>query len=222
MGLKADFIALLKTGTVSQIKFKIGTIRVYGDGFKTIADRCIAKKHIQIVQSATWPPRLALYNRKLNCLVIGPGVPANNLLVHEATHMLNDWHKRRVNGIEDEVSAHVARAMYMLLARGWLRNRAMRNRIAAADRIIGQQCRALPKNNTCRVATVNAAAMVAIEFLEGRTPSTAMLNRVRAAVRRWPVYVATGIANPRNYDGIRHVNLPAAELAKIRGTLITS
>ena len=102
MSLRTDIIALMRSPACQAMNLTIDRTRIAGSDFRQIAT-CIESRSIQVVRSAVAGSRAA-YNRRYNCLLVGPA-PSANLVVHEAVHAINDWYRRSLVDVEDEVLA---------------------------------------------------------------------------------------------------------------------
>jgi hypothetical protein len=216
MSLFTDIVNILRSPECKRINFQIAGIRVYGDGYKTIA-KTIENKHIQIIRSLVLPSSWAVYNRKLNYLAVGQS-PRPNLIVHECTHALNDWHKRNILAIDDEVSAHIAQMMYMIIKKPALNNFIAQLHQKQGSDVLAKRCEI--DKNFCSKATFMAALVIAGDFLNCRKPSIDRLMKLRNSLQRDPTYIKNASNRTRAYDGILRKTIPAAELRKIRGTVI--
>ena len=218
MSLFTDIVDILRSSECARINFQIEGIRVYGDGYKTIA-KTIENKHIQIIRSLVLPSSLAEYNLKYNCLIVGPS-PKPDLIVHECTHALNDWHKRNILAIDDEASAHIAQMMYMILKDTTLNSFIAQLNFEHSSDVFARRCGIDPR--LCNTAAVGAAAVIAGDFLNGRKPSIDRLQKLRNAIQRDPKYIVNASNRTRAYNGVLRKTFPAAELQKIQGTVISS
>jgi len=218
MGVLTDLTRILRSSECAKINFQIESIRVYGDGFKTIA-KAIDGKHIQVVRSRLLPSNVATYNRRYNALFVGRA-PKAGLLVHECTHALNDWHKREILAIDDEASAYIAQLMYAVLKDPSLNT-------VVSELHFGERAATLSKacglnSRICSTATVAAAAAIAIGFLNKKSPSIDLLQQLRNSIQRDPVYRQSASNQTRVYNGIRRMVIPRTELRKIQGTVLTN
>ena len=217
MSLLTDTLSILRSAECQRVNFRLESIRVYGDGYKTIAKN-IETGHIQIVMSSAISSQVAAYDSQYNCLILGR-TPKPNLIVHECTHALNDWHKRKIIAVDDEASAHIAQMMYVLL-----KDRSLNNLIAElnlqhrAD-FFAQRCGINPQS--CNTAAVGAAAVIAGDLLNARKPTFYRLQQLRNAIQRDPKYRATAANRTRAYNGIRRTPIPAALLTKLQGAVIS-
>lgn len=216
MSLFTDIVNILNAPECQRINFQIESIRVYGDGYKTIA-KTIKNKHIQIIKSLVLPSNMAAYNRKYNCLIIGQS-PKPDLIIHECTHALNDWHKRNIIAIDDEASAYIAQMMYVMIKDRTLNNFIAQLNLEHRSDVFAKRCGIDPR--FCSTAVVGAAAVIAGDLLNCKQPSADRLQKLRNAIQRDPKYVMNASNQTRAYDGILRKAFPATELRRIQGTVI--
>lgn len=216
MSLRTEIIDVLKSPHCRRINFQIGTIRISGTDYSTIA-QCIENRHIQVVQSARLPSTKAVYKRSFNCFIVGSS-PGRNLVVHEGTHAINDWHKRNLLDVEDEVSAYIAQMVFLFVENPALHRGAQQPRLMQRTGLFLQQCRI--DSRYCNTAAIGEASAVAIDVLAGRSIAAGTLRALREALAGDPD-THTDPRNPRRaYDGILRTTLPGDFLREIQGTEI--
>ena len=216
MSLRTDVIGILKSPNCRRINFAMGAIRISGTDYDTVA-KCNENRHIQVVQSRKMPAHFALYYRKYKCFVMG-GTLSRPLVVHEGTHAVNDWYKRKISDVEDEASAYVAQMVFMLVEQPGLIQplqspSATRTRIQYLQRcLLGQQ--------GCNDSAIAEAASLAIDILAGKRMNPASLYDLRSALDRDPGTHTDPATKERAYDGILRVEIPTDYLRQIDGTVI--
>ncbi len=216
MSLRTDVMTVLRSPNCGRINFQIGSIRVYGGGYRTIAT-CIENRQIQVVRALAVPSTVAAYNRRYDLLILGT-TPSPNLVVHECTHALNDWHRRNILAVEDEVSAYIAQMMFLFLGNPALATAIQQPQVRQRTEQVLQQCRA--DSQFCNTAAIGEASLIAAEILAGRSPTPATLQALRTALGRDP-NTQTDLSNPRrSYDGIHRTEIPATYLQQLQGTVI--
>lgn len=219
MSVRTDMINVLRSPTCRRIDFTLAGVHVSGAEYATIA-QCIVNGHIQVVQSSLVPATMAAYDRKYNYFVVGSS-PSPNLIVHEGTHALNDWHKRSISDVEDEACAYIAQAFYLLIENPRLRTALEQpgpiGPAQEASRVL-QQCRTSgapwfpwidPK--ICNTAAIQQAGYLALDLLNGRAMSASTLQDLRFALDHDP-HTHIGTSNVRTYDGILRTAIPSSRL----------
>jgi hypothetical protein len=216
MSLRTDIIDIMKSPHCRRINFQTETIRISGVDYSTIA-RCIENRHIQVVQSGSLPSTKAVYKRTFNCFIVGSS-PSRNLVVHEGTHAINDWHKRNILDVEDEVSAYIAQMVFLFVENPELRTAAQQPRVRQSTNQFLQQCRI--DSQYCNTAAIGEASAIAIDILAGRRINADTLRGLRQALARDPD-THTDPQNPRrSYNGVLRTTIPADFLREIQGTVI--
>ena len=99
MSIRTDIIDVLKVTQLPAHQLHAGNGCASLAEYATIA-QCVVNGHIQVVQSSVIPSTMAVYRRRYY-FAVGSS-PSRNLIVHEATHALNDWHKRTITDVDDE------------------------------------------------------------------------------------------------------------------------
>lgn len=193
MGLLASTTALLRSAPCASINFRLRGIVIKSSDYGLVAGK-MEQRVIQLAQSALLPSSTASYNRKLNVMFVG-AAPGANLIVHESTHAVMDINRKRMTTEVDESVAMVAQSMYLL---------QVRRDIAAAMATQGEQRVALLLNQcqnndrACDDATVFAAGLIALQFLNNQPVSGAMIQRLGRGVRQHTAY---GIGSRRDWTG---------------------
>jgi hypothetical protein len=215
MGLRTNIINLLASAAPARTDFTLFGSRILGRDYGTIAT-AIRNGHIQIVQSATMPSTLAAYNRALNCFTVGAN-PSDSLLVHEATHAINDWHGRSLRGTDDEGLAYVAQMVYLCRLNPAMRAAALsdttRERTDQSLMMCGSSSR------LCSQSTIGYATIIAATLMEGRAPAPELLQSFQRALAADPNTVAP--AARRVYNRITRVEVPADYLRQVAGRVVT-
>jgi hypothetical protein len=124
MTLEADVVRVLNDPALLAINFRAGATRVYGSGYRRIAT-AIEHGHIH-VEPDDGPRGRAHYaytdegRWQADHLYLPPhydfvSPTSLALIVHEATHALQDYHRVAMGVIESECAAYVAQAFYFLV-----------------------------------------------------------------------------------------------------------
>jgi hypothetical protein len=182
VSLRTDIIGILKAPQCQRINFQIGTVRIAGLDYGTIA-QCIENGHIQVVQSAKAPSTKAAYNRTFNCFIVGSS-PSRNLVVHEGTHAVNDWHKRNLQDVEDEVCAYIAQMMFLFIENPVLGAAAQQPKTKQNTGQVLQKCKI--DSQFCNSAAIGEASAIAGDILAGRKMNDGTLQALRQALARDP------------------------------------
>jgi len=218
VGLLASTTALLRSAPCANINFRLRGIVIKGSDYGLVAGK-MEQRVIQLAQSALLPSSTASYNRKLNVMFVG-AAPGANLIVHESTHAVMDINKKRTTTEVDESVAMVAQSMYLL---------QVRRDIAAAMATQGEQRVALLLNQcqnndrACDDATVFAAGLIALQFLNNQPVSDAMIQWLGRGVRQHTAYrdrIAQRLDKVR-YDGVRRQGIRPGRLSR-DATVITN
>lgn len=214
MTIRDQIIHLLSSHICGKLSFHFATISIHGWQYRKVAHN-IANGHIQIVQVAGMGPDKAEYRVDRNTMLVGPMVAAD-LIVHEATHAIEDMVGRHQDRYDAEAAAYVAQAMYLMLKKPSLRGTPYRQNVQFAK----EETMACVLNaSKCNSAIANAAAVIAGCVLEKRRPHPGDLRRLREAIYNTSSYYAPGIYPP--FDGLKKNNfLSTVELANIHGTLV--
>ncbi len=215
MGLRSDIMTLLSSAVPARTDFTLFSHRIHGRDYGQIANS-IRNGHIQIVQSATCPSTLAAYNRTRNCFVVGTS-PSENLIIHEATHAINDWHGRALRGSDDEGLAYVAQMVYVCRQNPAVRTAALSD----TTRLRTDQSLMMCGSNSrlCSQATIGYATIIAATLMEGGTPAADLLQNFQRALAADPNTISPAVS--RGYDHITRTEIPADYLSEISGTIVT-
>ena len=223
-----DIAAVLRHPVCRRISFSHSGVQVNGNEYARVG-QLVADGSIPVVQSRATRAGLAVYNSTHNCLVVSTTAPRTMLVVHEATHAINALHSRQVNSDVDEEVAYVAGAIFFLLhfpRSTWpARNTRITNRANAfrtvcdsqPDFLLNYQYN-LTMFDPCLEAAKGFAGMVAVEYLNGRTPNASLLQGFRAAIRRAPTYAST--RGTKRYTQITKHALPQEFLNHLQGTVL--
>lgn len=224
MGIKSDIVGLLGSADVARVSFRLFEHTIRGNDYSRIAG-AIRNGHIQIAQATvdpdrggSWDSRRAFYERTYNSFLVG-SAPSPNLVVHEATHALNDWHARSLMPVEDEGLAYVAQAIFLCqqdptMTRAVLDSGFQRNTSRYA-----LSCGDHGGATDCNRAVVGYSFTIAAVLSAGETPSADLLQRFQQAL-----YSDPGTARRdqrRVYDSITRVEIPAAGLARFGASLVS-
>lgn len=222
MGIRTDTINLLRSSDVALTDFTLFGYRVTGRDYAQIAN-CIANDQIQIVQIASAPATRAAYERTYNSFTVGAAITPS-LIVHEATHAVNDWYGRTLDPVVDECLAYTAQMIFVCRQDPRVQSAALSPEFAARGSAFAGVCStslrgAAPNLDSCTAGTIAFATMVAATLRSGATPDDQLLQEFRQAVRQDPN--TDDPERTRAYDRISRVTIPPAELARIGGVLAT-
>ena len=199
MSIPGDIIQLLRSSECAKISFTLCNIAIDGGGYKAVADK-IDDGRIRVLTSPDVPPDSAIYERIRNVFIVNASI-SRTLIVHEATHAINDLKRKAIPAIDDEVVAHVAQALFYFIATG--------KPISALATDVGwkaistsQEC--LAENRNCSAAAITAAADIAIDILRGRATLLEKLERLQKCILASPTYQLPQFAagTIANYDGV--------------------
>ena len=162
------------------------------------------------------PSTLAAYQRTLNCFTVGSN-PSDSLIVHEATHAINDWHGRSIRSTFDEGLAYVAQMVYFCRRHPSVQTQALTPR---ARQIAAQSSATCGSNNRrCNDGTITYATIIAATLRTGGTPSADLLRDYQQALAADSFTVnPTGT---RTYDHIQRVEIPLDYLTEVGGEVLT-
>ncbi len=224
MSVFTDIVSTLRSPFCNRINFQVGPIQIQGTDYAGIA-HYVEYQTIQVVQSSTVPSTMAAWDPTYNCFEVGQS-PSQALIVHEATHAINDLRQLNVSTLLDEAGAYIAQMVFRLATHPTQRA-LIRIHGAAATQTAFSQCINPPPNTdyqawetNCGTAVVGYAASIAENILSNRPIETAQLESLIAAIRADPRYFR---APPtRAYTGIAHVTIPASHLRPIRGHIVNN
>ncbi len=173
----------------SLVNFTLGPIQVTAALLADVG-KAVAAGKIKVVIDPTISHD-AIYNAKSNQLqlkrnVSAPGLLERALIVHEATHAINDMRKLgRTPNIDDEAAAYIAQALYLY-----------RNHPVKTDRL-------KDKGNPAadRLYAAAYAAAVAIIGKKNAAAVAVEVSKVRAALKLVPQYKKT-IGMSAIYSGV--------------------
>lgn len=215
MGLKADIIATLESRQATITDFTLFGHRISGQDYRRIAGY-IRTQQIQIVRRSDRADTHASYDRTYNCFTVG-NRPSNSLVVHEATHAINDLHSRSLDPVVDEALAYLAQMIYAC------RVNPSHRAAGASPRLphFAQACEQEPghADHPCTTAVVGYATRIAVTLMDGERPDAETLRNYRNALSNDPN--TRNRSRRRHYDGIRHVHLTAETLQGINGEVVT-
>lgn len=223
MGLRSDIVALLTSSDVALTDFRLFGHRICGTDYGHIAG-AVRNGHIQIVQASwdpvngrAWDTTRAAYNKAFNCFLVG-AEPSDSLLVHEATHAINDWYGRALMPVEDEGIAYVAQMVYLCRHDPAIQMLSLSGDFARNTSYIAAHCGR--DAVLCNQAVIGYATLVAGALRVGETPSASLMRDFRQALHHDP-----GTLFPdsiRQYNHIERTTIPADFIAGVRGTLVTA
>ena len=216
MSLRTNIITVLRSRHCSRINFNTGAVRINGADYSRIA-RCVENGQIQVVRSSSVPSSIAIYNKRFNCFVIGSSF-SNNLIVHEATHAINDMHRQSIIDVDDEVCAYLAQMIYLFTENPGLQRQMQQPQTIQHSAQAVNLCRT--DAQYCNTAAIGLASGIAISFLAGRRIDRTTLLPLRNALNRDPnTHVDPG--NPRrSYNGIIRTTIPAEFLRYFQGVIM--
>jgi hypothetical protein len=225
MSVRTDIMNVLRSPNCRRISFNLGQIRIFGSDYATIA-QCIMNGHIQVVQSNAIPSTKAAYDRAYNYFAVGSS-PSRNLIVHESTHALNDWHKRSLSDVDDECCAYIAQMMFLFIEKPNLQNALKQSAATQRASQTQQQCllsdlQPWINPQICNTAAIAQAGYLAIDLLANRAMSPGKLQDLRNALERDPNTRPSRTCQMRSYNGILRTTIPASELQKLGGQLVTN
>jgi hypothetical protein len=220
MSVRTDIMRTLGSPHCRHINFTLGggTVQVQGSRYATIARR-IASRQIQIVQSSRVPSTSAGYNKTLNCFIVGTA-PSRRVIVHEATHAINDWRRVRISDVADECCAYIAEMVFTLAEDPGLRASIRGSRDQFIQRLgqFMQQCRIDP--GLCNATAIGEATLIALDILAQRPVSAGTYRALREALDRDPQTHRDPATTVRAYDGLSRTTIPADFLREFSGTVI--
>jgi hypothetical protein len=126
MSLQDDIVGLLRSREAQRINFRFDSVRVYGSGYDAVA-RAIENGRIMIAGMVSRVPGVLLcqYSHSVgpnhvNRLLIDTGLDFNaafeaQLVIHEATHALMDYHATPLSLLDSEATAYIAGAFYCVV-----------------------------------------------------------------------------------------------------------
>jgi hypothetical protein len=122
MTLEEKIIDILENSITARVHFRCDGVNVWGEGYKIIADK-IRSRAILCMENTRLPAGVAFYSAEPNKLSVSTEM-ANGmtsatekaLIVHEATHALEDRAARPMNLIDSECPAFIAQCMYLKIA----------------------------------------------------------------------------------------------------------
>ncbi len=215
MGLRTNIINLLASSSPARTDFTLFGRRIHGRDYGTIAS-AIRNGHIQIVQSATFPSGMAAYSRAMNCFTVGAS-PSDSLIIHEATHAINDWHGRTLRGTEDEGLAYVAQMVYVCRTNPAIRAAALSDTTRERTDQSLMMCGATSR--LCSQSTIGYATIIAATLMDGRAPAADLLQNFQRALSGDPNTLGPSVA--RVYNRVTRVEVPADYLREVAGRLVT-
>jgi len=122
MSLEEKIINILENSITARVHFRCDGTSVWGDGYKIVADK-IRSRAILCMENTRLPAGTAFYSLEVNKLSVSTemakGMTSDTekaLIVHEATHALQDRAARTLNLIDSECPAFIAQCMYLKLA----------------------------------------------------------------------------------------------------------
>jgi hypothetical protein len=117
-------------------------------------------------------------------------LPANRwqepLVIHEAVHVAGHMHKRNVTAVSEEMAAHVAQGMFLVLYQSQASPAVTGQRAARATPQLVRAC--VRKSDACSDARLIAATAIAAELLNKQTPTQGMLKALQTGLEKDPAY----------------------------------
>lgn len=215
MGLRDDTLRVLDNPNLRNIDFRLFGKHIRGQDYARIAE-CIRNGHVQIVEAGYDDGVKARYVRSLNAFIYNAS-PNPNLIVHEATHALCDWHAHRLSGLADEGIAYVAQMIFFLGANPNIQRGVHRNQFQQAIRHNQFQCGAsggLP----CNHVTMQMAMLVATAIREGEEVTSEMVEAYRSTLSVDPRILQP--EQTRTYNRIERVEISQEYLDGIQGRIV--
>lgn len=175
------------------ISFTLGPVTVVGHEFLTVAGLFGDKVtvHRQVTAGAT--DHAAVYDPTKRTLFIYTGDPKfpsdhwqESLIVHEAVHVAGHMKRRNVTALAEEMAAHVAQAMYLVLHESKVAPTVAGRRATRMTPRLVSMC--VRKSDVCSDARIAAGSAIAAAMLNKRLPNPAMLNALRSALENDTAY----------------------------------
>lgn len=111
--LENDIVEFLEH--LPSINFRCCGVRVYNQGY-TALGRALRNRHIQVIYN-TRVGNNGVYSSATNAMRVGferlVHLHDKALVVHEMTHALQDYHRRRLRTLDAECAAYVAQAIFL-------------------------------------------------------------------------------------------------------------
>lgn len=222
MGLRSDIVATLTSSDVALTDFRLFGRRICGADFAHVAG-AVRNGQIQVLQASwdadrgrAWLPTRAAYNKALNCFIVG-ATPSQSLVVHEATHAINDWHGRTLRPVEDEGLAYVAEMVYVCRQNPAIARQARTEEFRGYTLMYTMQCGSV--EDACTNSVIGYATRIAAVLIDGEVPDAQLLRDFQDALHSDPATLFRD--TPRVYNHIERVEIPADLIAQTRGRLVT-
>jgi hypothetical protein len=196
----SSIVQVLRSSAATQVSFNINQVKV--GGYETIA-RVIDEGRILVILAPSLGS-LSAYRYSGN--IWGCGRPISSLgqkalAIHEATHALNDWHRRSLPAREDEAIAYIAQMLYSCVAGPTKLTKLMQQRINNAV----LQCAGHSNRQFCEPAVIGLAFDIASTILNGKAVDMKLFRRLTQLIRLDPIYATDPLISHnhiRLYDGI--------------------
>ena len=216
MSARSLIIAALRSTSCRQLNFQTGAVNINAPAYGTIA-MCVENRQIQVVLSSVFPSTHAMYHKAFNCFVTGNS-PSQNLIIHEATHAINDWYRRSIQDVDDEVSAYLAQMIFLFSQNLSLQRSMIQPQVVSNTRQVMALCRT--DERYCNSAALGLAAGIAINFLSGGRIDRGTLRPLWDALNRDPDTHRNPASTLRSYNGISRTGIPEAMLRDYQGTIV--
>ncbi|MCB2078018.1 MAG: hypothetical protein KDE55_10010 [Novosphingobium sp.] len=215
MGQKRTIIETLTSAQARLTDFTLFGIRISGRDYGHIAN-AVRNDQVLVVESLRMPSTMAMYNKALNCFTVGTQ-PTPSLIVHEATHAINDWHHRSVSGAVDEGICYVAQMIYVLRGNPAIQHAALSDQ--TLQNIHRYEGRCGQRNEMpCNQATIGHASRIAAVLRNGQTPDRQMIADFERALGNDPFVL--GATETRVYNRINRMEIPRDYMTYWRGRIV--
>ncbi len=216
MGLKTQIADFLDTQQGPN--FSACNVRIRGGDYQSIA-RSVRSAQTQVVLSPATASTCAAYNRQYNCFLVG-ATPSNSVLVHEATHAIQDLHRRAIVDVDDEACAYIAQFLYTVRSNADVDRAAGTPRFVHNTSTLNRVCTTTTTPGACNAAAMGYAAQIAREINLGHPIPAELLAHLREVLARDPATHQDATTNQRRYNGLGRVAIPAEYLAQFNGTIV--
>lgn len=123
MTIAEQIIAILEDDITEQVHFRCEDVSVWGGGYKIIA-RKIRDGDIMCMENVRLDDDVAMYTHTQNKFSVSTAMAQARvwhliqkaMIVHEATHALEDRQRKPLNTIDAECPSYIAQCMYLKIA----------------------------------------------------------------------------------------------------------
>lgn len=202
MGAKADFIRVLQGPVCRAMSFHFGYFHLRGSQFGVIA-RKIQSGSIQIVRNTLETGRWAKYDYEHDTFIVGADQHvSDNLIVHEATHAIQDMQGKKRGFVEAEAYAYVAQVMFKAMS-GELPGQTSYQELHrnASSHLLGCMFNGYVDSRACPDALRDAATPIAFRLMAKTHLKQSEIDLLLNAIRTTPEYRLQH-ANPR-FNGFK-------------------